>query len=111
MTDQEQPGQGQMGQHPQMGDSTPPGNAALGTTQSGGPQGPAPASPPAPLTDEHVDVLAKAAQAAHYAETVAEEIIQAAPQYINDAKTFIAMFNAAFAILQSRGQPAQGRSS
>ena len=53
-------------------------------------------------------MLARAAQAAHYAEVVAEEIIQVAPQYINDAKVFIAMFNQAFAIIRGYGQPAQG---
>jgi len=60
---------------------------------------------PAPLTDDHVDTLARAAQAAHYAEVAAEEIIRVAPQHINDAKSFIAMFNQAYAILQSRAAP------
>lgn len=90
-----------------MEQPNPAQNAGSANIQSGDKQapGPAPTSPPAPLTDEHIDQFAKVAQAAHNAELVAEEIIQVAPQYINDAKAFIAMFNQAFAILQSRWRP------
>lgn len=78
-------------------------NAGSANIQSGVGLAPGPASPSAPLTDEHINELAKVAQAAHNAELVAEEIIQVAPQYINDAKAFIAMFNRAFTII--RGIP------
>jgi hypothetical protein len=59
---------------------------------------PAIVAAPPQLGDSHVQALATAAQGAHYPDTI-NEIETAAPQYINDAKSFIAMFNAAIGIL------------
>lgn len=55
------------------------------------------------LEEEHVPILAAAAQAVHHPDFVSE-MVEAAPQYINDAKTFIAMFNAALSIYE-QGHP------
>ncbi len=54
---------------------------------------------PPQLDESHIHALATAAQGAHYPSTVIAEIEQAAPQYIGEAKSFIAMFNMALGIL------------
>jgi hypothetical protein len=59
---------------------------------------PASGAAPPQLGDSHVQALATAAQVAHYPGII-NAIEGAAPQYINDAKSFIAMFNAAIGIL------------
>src|SRR5258708_33739556 len=56
---------------------------------------------PAPpqLDETHIHALATAAQGAHYPSLVIAEIEQAAPQYIGEARSFLAMFNAALGML------------
>ena len=63
------------------------------------PAGASAASASTPQLDEsHILPLAVAAQGAHYPNLI-NQIETAAPQYINDAKSFLAMFNAALGIL------------
>jgi len=80
----------------------PPGEAPMSLNQGSPAVG---GAAPPQLDETHIHALAAAAQIAHFP---GPEIQQAAPQYINDAKSFIAMFNAALGIL-SQLFPGPGR--
>jgi hypothetical protein len=56
------------------------------------------------LTDEHIAPIAKAMQVADFGGEI-EKIIEAAPQYVNSARAFIAALNAAFTIFNQLQHP------